>query len=162
MDVRIEETWKEALAAEWEKPYFRQLTEFVRREYATTAVFPPAGKIFAAFDACPFDKVKVVLLGQDRPRPVGGAGGVPPQRHTDGSVPRRRFAPAPGMGDFHRCGNRDPVGQARQPRVPSVGKLRHIQGKADRPAEAPRAHVAPPLPAVCPQRLLRQQPFFKS
>lgn len=65
MDVRIEPTWKQQLSEEWEKPYFRQLTDFVRGEYATHTVYPPARSIFAAFDACPFDKVKVVILGQD-------------------------------------------------------------------------------------------------
>lgn len=49
----------------FEKDYFKQLTDFVRGEYATKTVFPPAAKIFAAFDECPFDKVKVVILGQD-------------------------------------------------------------------------------------------------
>lgn len=65
MDVRIEPTWKQQLAEEWEKPYFRQLTDYVRGEYATHTVYPPARSIFAAFDACPFDRVKVVILGQD-------------------------------------------------------------------------------------------------
>lgn len=76
MDVRIEKSWKEALSQEWEKPYFAQLTNFVKHEYATTAVFPPAGKIFAAFDACPFDNVKVVILGQDPYHGPGQANGL--------------------------------------------------------------------------------------
>lgn len=71
MDVKIEQSWKEALADEWGKDYFKSLTDFVRSEYATHIVYPPAGKIFAAFDSCPFDKVKVVILGQD---PYPGAG----------------------------------------------------------------------------------------
>ncbi len=71
MDVKIEQSWKEALADEWGKDYFKSLTDFVRGEYATRIVYPPAGKIFAAFDSCPFDKVKVVILGQD---PYPGAG----------------------------------------------------------------------------------------
>ncbi|MCM1221169.1 MAG: hypothetical protein NC548_42480, partial [Lachnospiraceae bacterium] len=65
MDVRIESSWKSALATEWDKDYFRTLTDFVRARYSTAQVFPPAGKIFADFDACPFDEVKVVILGQD-------------------------------------------------------------------------------------------------
>ncbi len=66
-DVRIEEGWKRELAAEFDKPYFRQVTDMVRREYADPAirVYPPAREIFAAFDAAPFDKVKVVIIGQD-------------------------------------------------------------------------------------------------
>ena len=76
MDVRIEPSWKEALAAEWDKDYFRVLTDFVRSRYAQQTVFPPAGRIFAAFDACPFDKVKVVILGQDPYPGYGQANGL--------------------------------------------------------------------------------------
>ena len=65
MNVKIEESWKRELSAEWEKEYFRRLVDFVKTEYATTTVFPPGGEIFAAFNATPFDKVKVVILGQD-------------------------------------------------------------------------------------------------
>lgn len=76
MDVKIEPSWKIELAAEWEKPYFAGLVDFVRREYASTQVFPPAGRIFAAFDACPFDRTKVVILGQDPYHDVGQANGL--------------------------------------------------------------------------------------
>ncbi|MDE5594615.1 MAG: uracil-DNA glycosylase [Muribaculaceae bacterium] len=65
MSVRIDSTWKEQLSAEWEKDYFVRLTDFVRQRYGCSTVYPPGGKIFAAFDSCPFDKVKVVILGQD-------------------------------------------------------------------------------------------------
>ncbi len=65
MNVRIETTWKEQLKEEWDRDYFARLTDFVRQRYQTTTVYPPASRIFAAFDACPFDKVKVVILGQD-------------------------------------------------------------------------------------------------
>jgi uracil-DNA glycosylase len=73
MDVKIEQGWKEQLKGEFEKPYFEQLTAFVREEYQEYpgSVFPKAGQIFRAFDACPFDKVKVVMLGQD-PYPTRG------------------------------------------------------------------------------------------
>lgn len=76
MNVRIENTWRQALADEWDKPYFKELTDFVRQEYATKTVFPPARRIFAAFDACPFDKVKVVILGQDPYHGPGQANGL--------------------------------------------------------------------------------------
>lgn len=76
MEVRIEQSWKEALRSEWDKDYFVALTDFVRSQYATRQVFPPAGKIFAAFDACPFDSVKVVILGQDPYHDVGQANGL--------------------------------------------------------------------------------------
>ena len=65
MTVRIEPSWNRVLAAEWEAPYFKLLTDFVRQEYATHQVFPPGRQIFAAFDAAPFEQVKVVILGQD-------------------------------------------------------------------------------------------------
>ena len=65
MDVRIEESWKKVLQLEFDKDYFRRLVGFVHQEYGSHTVFPPGGKIFAAFDATPFDSVKVVILGQD-------------------------------------------------------------------------------------------------
>ena len=65
MDVKIEQSWKNCLADEFEKPYFRQLTDFVRDEYRKGTVYPPGALIFNAFNHCPLDKVKVVLLGQD-------------------------------------------------------------------------------------------------
>lgn len=76
MDVRIEASWKEKLAEEFEKPYFGQLAEFVRAEYKQFTIYPPGGKIFNAFDACPFDKVKVVILGQDPYHGPGQANGL--------------------------------------------------------------------------------------
>lgn len=65
MDVRIEPSWKVALKEEFEKEYFRDLTEFVKSEYKTTVVYPPPEFIFHAFELCPFNKVSVVILGQD-------------------------------------------------------------------------------------------------
>ena len=65
MNVQIEEGWKKALAPEFEKDYFVRLTDFVRQEYQQTTVYPPGRLIFNAFNLCPFDKVKVVIIGQD-------------------------------------------------------------------------------------------------
>ena len=65
MNVQIEESWKQHLAPEFEKDYFIKLTEFVRSEYQTTTIYPPGRFIFNAFNLCPFDKVKVVIIGQD-------------------------------------------------------------------------------------------------
>lgn len=76
MEVKIEQSWKQKLEAQWNEPYFINLTDFVRKEYATKTIFPPAGKIFAAFNACPFDKVKVVILGQDPYHDYGQANGL--------------------------------------------------------------------------------------
>lgn len=63
--VKIAESWQPVVAAEFEKPYFQRLIAFVKDEYATTTVYPAGADIFHAFDATPFDQVKVVILGQD-------------------------------------------------------------------------------------------------
>lgn len=76
MNVRIEAGWKEALSDQWEQPYFATLTDFVRREYGQCTVYPPAKRIFAAFDACPFSEVKVVIIGQDPYHGPGQANGL--------------------------------------------------------------------------------------
>jgi len=76
MDVKIEPSWKEQLADEFGKAYFRQLTEFVRDEYQKNTVYPRGTHIFNAFAHCPFDKVKVVLLGQDPYHEPGQAHGL--------------------------------------------------------------------------------------
>jgi len=76
MDVKIEKSWKERLAPEFEKAYFKQLTEFVKQEYQTSVVYPPGPFIFNAFEHCPFDKVKVVILGQDPYHEPGQAHGL--------------------------------------------------------------------------------------
>ncbi|MDR2955289.1 MAG: uracil-DNA glycosylase [Prevotella sp.] len=76
MDVKIEESWKEQLKDEFGKDYFEKLTGFVREEYHTKKIFPPAKLIFNAFDHTPFDKVKVVILGQDPYHNDGQAHGL--------------------------------------------------------------------------------------
>ncbi|MBQ8361632.1 MAG: uracil-DNA glycosylase [Bacteroidaceae bacterium] len=76
MDVKIDESWKEQLAEEFKKDYFVRLTDFVRGEYAQTTVYPPGKFIFNAFDLCPFDKVKVVIIGQDPYHGPGQAHGL--------------------------------------------------------------------------------------
>ena len=66
MDVKIEQSWKDALNAEFEKDYFKKLTDFVRKEYLSgKTIYPEAKNIFNAFNLCPLDKVKVVIIGQD-------------------------------------------------------------------------------------------------
>jgi uracil-DNA glycosylase len=76
MDVKIDPTWKAVLQPEFDKEYFEKLTEFVRNEYKTTQIFPPAALIFNAFDQCPFDKLKVVIIGQDPYHGDGQAHGL--------------------------------------------------------------------------------------
>ncbi len=76
MDVKIEPSWKSRLKAEFEKEYFQKLTHFVRDEYTRTVVYPPGALIFNAFDLCPFDRVKVVIIGQDPYHGPGQAHGL--------------------------------------------------------------------------------------
>lgn len=76
MNVKIEESWRRHIGAEFEKPYFARLTEFVRSEYASTKCYPPGNLIFNAFNLCPFDKVKAVIIGQDPYHEPGQAHGL--------------------------------------------------------------------------------------
>lgn len=76
MDVKIEQSWKKALADEFNKTYFKELTEFVTDQYKRTKVYPPPKRIFAAFDGCSFDDIKVVIIGQDPYHNPGQANGL--------------------------------------------------------------------------------------
>jgi len=112
MDVKIETSWKEALKAEFDKPYFLQIATHLKTERATGITIYPAGSlIFNAFDKTPFDKVKVVLLGQDPYHGQGQAMGlsfsVPPGIH-----------PPPSLVNIYKELNKD-IGMP----VPSTGDL---------------------------------------
>ena len=74
--VRIDDSWRQALAGEWQAAYFEELTRFVRQQYALHTVYPPGSRIFAAFDTTPFDAVRVVILGQDPYHGPGQANGL--------------------------------------------------------------------------------------
>ena len=74
--VKIESSWKEKLQDEFEKKYFIELTAFIREEYKTKVIYPPGKDIFNAFDSCPFDKVRVVIIGQDPYHGPGQANGL--------------------------------------------------------------------------------------
>lgn len=76
MNVQIEAGWKARLTEEFEKPYFVRLTDFVRQEYHTTTCYPPGRLIFNAFNLCPFEKVKIVIIGQDPYHGPGQAHGL--------------------------------------------------------------------------------------
>ncbi len=76
MDVKIAEDWKKRLLPEFETEYFKNLTNFVRQEYGRTTVYPKGKNIFRAFDACPFDDLKVVIIGQDPYHGPGQANGL--------------------------------------------------------------------------------------
>lgn len=115
MDVRIEEGWKRELKDEFGKPYFKALTDAVRREYMDPRwhVYPPAGKIFAAFDNSPFKDTKVVIIGQDPYHGPGQANGlsfsvnpgiqIPPSlRNIFNEIHTDTGAPIPADGDLTR------------------------------------------------------------
>ena len=76
MDVKLEASWKKLLAEEFEKNYFINLTDFVKKEYKTTTIYPKGKDIFKAFDLCPVENVKVVILGQDPYHGEGQAHGL--------------------------------------------------------------------------------------
>ncbi|MDT8401708.1 MAG: uracil-DNA glycosylase [Bacteroidales bacterium] len=76
MDVQIEESWKNKLRHEFEKEYFIKLSEFIRDEYKNNVVYPPGPLIFNAFDKCPYDKVKALIIGQDPYHGPGQAHGL--------------------------------------------------------------------------------------
>ncbi len=113
MDVRMEESWKFQLQKEFEKPYFKQLTEFVRSEYFSQTIYPPAKLIFNAFDQCPFDQVKVVIIGQDPYHGPGQAHGLcfsvndgvdfpPSLRNVFKEINADTGAPIPKSGNLER------------------------------------------------------------
>ena len=76
MEVKIENSWKKVLQTEFDKPYFEELVNKVRAEYKTKIIFPKGSLIFNAFNLCPFEKVKVVILGQDPYHEIGQAHGL--------------------------------------------------------------------------------------
>lgn len=76
MEVKIESSWKEVLKDEFDKDYFRRLTDFVKNEYSSNTVYPPAGLIFNAFNLCPFSNLRVVIIGQDPYHGPGQAHGL--------------------------------------------------------------------------------------
>lgn len=98
--VDIEASWKQYLEAEFSKPYFAKLTESVRQEYGQYQCFPPGKLIFNAFNLCPFDKVKVVILGQDPYHEVGQAMGL------SFSVPQGVMLP-PSLQNIYKEINKD-------------------------------------------------------
>ena len=113
MNVRIDESWREVLQTEFDKPYFELLTDFVRHAYRTTQCFPPAGQIFRAFDLCPFDKVRVVIIGQDPSHDVNQAHGLCFSVQDGVKIP-------PSLDNIYKELNRD-LGKP----IPTTGNLTH-------------------------------------
>jgi uracil-DNA glycosylase len=113
MNVRIDESWRKVLQTEFDKPYFELLTDFVRHAYRTTQCFPPAGQIFRAFDLCPFDKVRVVIIGQDPYHDVNQAHGLCFSVQDGVRIP-------PSLDNIYKELNRD-LGKP----IPTTGNLTH-------------------------------------
>jgi len=113
MTVQIEESWREVLQPEFDKPYFELLTSFVRREYASHTCFPPGPQIFNAFNACPFSRVRVVIIGQDPYHEPGQAHGLCFSVNDGVEVP-------PSLENIYKELNRD-LGLP----IPSSGNLQH-------------------------------------
>ncbi len=173
MNVRIEEGWKQALASEWEAPYFEQLTGFVSERYRQATIYPPGNRIFAAFDACPFDKVKVVILGQDPYHGPGQANGLcfsvnpgiamPPslinifkEIHDDTG------SPMPADGDLSRWAaqgvlllNATLTVEAHQ-----AGSHQGKQKLLNRPFPPPGTHITPPVPVIGTPWIFREPPLL--
>ena len=113
MPVNIHASWKNALEDEFSKPYFKELTDFVRSEYKSKPVYPPAGLIFNAFDSCPFDQVKVVIIGQD---PYHGSG----QAHGLCFSVQEGVRTPPSLHNIYKELKQD-IGKE----IPSHGNLQH-------------------------------------
>lgn len=113
MNVRIDESWRKVLQTEFDKPYFELLTDFVRHAYRTTQCFPPAGQIFRAFDLCPFDNVRVVIIGQDPYHDVNQAHGLCFSVQDGVKIP-------PSLDNIYKELNRD-LGKP----IPTTGNLTH-------------------------------------
>ena len=113
MQVRIDPSWQRVLQTEFDKPYFELLTQYVRQQYKTCRCYPPAGLIFNAFDSCPFESVRVVIIGQDPYHEPGQAMGlsfsvpegtqIPPSlMNIYKEINRDLGIPIPSSGDLHR------------------------------------------------------------
>ena len=114
MEVRIDNSWQQVLQTEFDKPYFAELVGFVRSEYKAGTVYPPARLIFNAFDSCPFDNVRVVIIGQD---PYHGAG----QAHGLAFSVREGVAVPPSLVNIYKELADDIEGF----RIPQHGYLQH-------------------------------------
>ena len=116
MEVRIADDWKEHLKDEFDKEYFSDLVDFVKSEYAAKTIYPPGNLIFNAYDQCPWDKLKVVIIGQDPYHGPGQANGMsfsvnpgikfpPSLRNIFKEIEREYGQKAPENGDLTRWAN---------------------------------------------------------
>ena len=177
MDVKMEPSWKTRLAGEFEKDYFVKLTDFVRQEYRQATVYPSGPNIFNAFAHCPFDRVKVVIIGQDPYHEPGQAHGLcfsvqdgtpfpPSLQNIFKEITDDLGRPRPTSGDLTRWADQGVLLLNATLTVRAHRAGSH-QGRgwetftdaAIRCLNAERQHLAPPFAAVGPSRLLWQPPF---
>ena len=165
INPRIDPSWLEVLRPQFEAPYFAQLKDFLVAERRQYVCYPKGGDIFAAFDRTPFDKVKVVILGQDPYHEPGQAHGLCfsvargaiAECHIDGKGASGRFAPAQGLGTLYRCRHTGVGTAAHRHRVYAVGQFRHQQGAIYRPFAALCADGTSSVAVVGLQGFLRVQ-----
>ena len=179
MQVKIEESWRSQLQEEFDKPYFARLAAFVREEYRTQRVCPVNGDLFRVFNLCPFDRVRVVILGQDPyPDPrfyYGICFSVPDGVPIPGSL-QNIFRevhddtghPVPASGRLERWVaqgvlSMNTIFTTRAFRsgshFPALGRSRAAEGGADRSRTPSRAHGGAPLAPVGRPGVLRLPPF---
>ncbi len=113
MEVKIEQSWRDRLQPEFDKTYFKELTDFVREEYSKLTIYPPGRLIFNAFNLCPFNQVKVVIIGQDPYHEPGQAHGLcfsvndgvtfpPSLKNIFKEISNDLGRPSPASGDLTR------------------------------------------------------------
>ena len=139
MDVRIEPSWKQQLQEEFDKPYFEKLVTFVKDEYKRAHVLPLGHQIFHIFNSCPFEKVKVVILGQDPyPNPgqyygvcfsvpdgvaMGSSRCIPAKLCSYCTCARNRFSSKYGLGNLHRRSYQETKWKTGEFDIYALGKL---------------------------------------
>ena len=189
MNVQIEESWKAHLKPEFDKDYFRTLTDFVKSEYSQYQIFPPGKLIFNAFNLCPFDKVKVVIIGQDPYHGPGQAHGLcfsvndgvpfPPSLvNIFKEIKADIGSDAPTTGNLtrwaeqgvlllnatltvraHQAGSHQNRGWETFTDAAIRALAEEKENSVYRPQQASRAHFRPSFSSFSLQRLLRKQTF---
>ena len=163
MNVRIAEDWKQVIGEEFDKPYFAELAQFVRDEYSSRRIFPAGRNIFRAFDKCPFDDLKVVIIGQDPYHGEGQANGLcfsvgdgvpfPPslqnifkEVHDDTGVPVPQSGnPRPLGGAGRAAAERRAYGARTRSRLACrtrLGAVYRRRGASHKPAQTQRSIYA--------------------
>ena len=179
MNVQIEESWKAHLEPEFDKDYFRTLTDFVKSEYSQYQIFPPGKLIFNAFNLCPFDKVKVVIIGQDPYHGPGQAHGLcfsvndgvpfPPSLvNIFKEIKADIGVDAPTTGNLTRWAEQGVLllnrrshphigRRKRKPGIYPVGIIRSKERSIYRPQQTSGTYFRPSFSPFCLQWFLRQQ-----